>query len=258
MSWSIRGLASALWLCFALSALFAPSTAHGLVQTSNATPYSACLNRSAKRYRLASSLLKGVVATESNWDPNARSSANAHGLMQIQWPGTARHLGVRFKSQLYQPCKNIDLGARYLRQLIDRYQGDERLALAAYNYGPGRISASKPIPRGAERYVAKVYKHAAMFGGQRDQSSAKAKKGGSNSVPPSTVQQRKRRDHALVVFTSRDRAQRYVRLLARRIEGASFRMQPVDQGRYQVWMQVKPAGLSGDEKLILSSFGWQL
>jgi len=247
-----RGAALAGLLGF-MAILLLPSPAHGLVNASVVTPYARCLDRSAQRYRLAIGLLKGIVATESNWDPNARSSANAHGLMQIQWPGTARHLGVTRKSQLYQPCQNIELGARYVRELLDRYDGNERLALAAYNYGPGRISAAKPIPAGAHKYVAKVYKNAALFGAEigparRSQAPVPAAAGGTRA---STAQ-------ALVAFSSKHRADRYVRLLTRRIAGADFRAQRAEIGRYQVWMQIKAAGLTRDERLILASLGWEL
>ena len=229
-----------------------PTPAHGLVKSSVSTPYAHCLNRSAQRYRLAVELLKGIVATESNWDPNARSSANAHGLMQIQWPGTARHLGVTRKSQLYQPCQNIELGARYVRELLDRYQGNERLALAAYNYGPGRISADKPIPAGARKYVAKVHKNAALFG-------AKTRPAARNPTPVAAASNsRANAAQALVAFSSKHRADRYVRLLTRRIAGADFRAQRAEFGRYQVWMQIKASGLTRDERLILASLGWEL
>ena len=104
-------------------------------------------------------LLLAVAATESNWDPTARSHANAHGVMQIQWPGTARHLGVRRVSELYNPCLNIELGARYLRELLDSNDGDVARALASYNYGPTRINQSPTIPAGARKYVETVARH---------------------------------------------------------------------------------------------------
>lgn len=261
----IRHSALVAGLFFSIGTSLVPAPAYALGKSAS-TPYASCLERSAKRYNLTSTLLKGIVATESNWNPNARSHANAHGLMQIQWPGTARHLGVRYKSQLYRPCKNIDLGARYVRELLDRYKGDERLALAAYNYGPGRISADKPIPNGASKYVAKVYKNAAVYGGVKSGGAQKVprvvkKSSPARSAPVPNKPEQKSTSagaQALVAFSSRDRADRYVRLLSRRVAGASFRAEAVAHGRYQVWMNIKPAGLSGDEKLILASLGWEL
>ena len=80
--------------------------------------------------------------------------------MQILWPDTARHLGIYRLSDLYEPCTNIDAGARYLREMLDRYNGNLHLALAAYNYGPQRISADgNNIPSGATWYSGYIYRH---------------------------------------------------------------------------------------------------
>ena len=80
--------------------------------------------------------------------------------MQILWPDTARHLGIHRLSELYDPCTNIDAGARYLRELLQRYDGDLHLALAAYNYGPGRINGDgRAIPPGAAWYSGYIYRH---------------------------------------------------------------------------------------------------
>ena len=149
-----------------------------------------------------------------------------------------------------------------MRELLDRYKGDERLALAAYNYGPGRISADKPIPNGASKYVAKVYKNAAVYGGRqrvprvvKKSSPVLSARAPSKPKPKPSTKSKSAGAQALVAFSSRDRADRYVRLLSRRVAGASFRAEAVAHGRYQVWMNIKPAGLSGDEKLILASLG---
>jgi len=122
-------------------------------------PYQHCFRAAADRYQLPLTLLLAVARGESDFDPAARSSANAHGVMQILWPGTARHLGFRRLSELYVPCRNIDAGARYLRELAGRYDGNLHLALAAYNYGPQRISATAPLPDGAVWYSGYIYRH---------------------------------------------------------------------------------------------------
>jgi hypothetical protein len=122
-------------------------------------PFSNCFRRAAVVNKVPETLLLAVARGESDFDPTARSHANAHGVMQILWPTTARHLGLNLLSDLYDPCKNIDAGARYLKELIDAYNGDLHLALAAYNYGPGRIPKNAAIPQGAEWYSGYIYHH---------------------------------------------------------------------------------------------------
>jgi hypothetical protein len=102
-------------------------------------PFADCFRQSAERYDLPQALLLAVARGESNFDQRARSSADAYGVMQILWPQTARHLGVDDRHSLLDPCINIDAGARYLRELLGRYDGDLHRALAAYNYGPARV-----------------------------------------------------------------------------------------------------------------------
>lgn len=122
-------------------------------------PYGECFRRAAIVNQLPETLLLAVARGESDFDPTARSHANAHGVMQILWPGTARHLGLYLLSDLYEPCKNIDAGARYLKELLARYDGDLHLALAAYNYGPSRIPRTGVIPSGAVWYSGYIYRH---------------------------------------------------------------------------------------------------
>jgi len=123
-------------------------------------PYATCFSVAALEYGLPESLLLAVARGESDFEATARSRANAHGVMQILWPGTARHLGINRLSDLYDPCTNIDAGARYLKELLGRYEGNVHLALAAYNYGPGRIAKDGyGIPSGAEWYSGYIYRH---------------------------------------------------------------------------------------------------
>jgi hypothetical protein len=125
-----------------------------------AFPYQGCFEAAATRHDLPLTLLLAVARGESNFNPRAVSKANAHGLMQILWPSTARELGFGSISDLYQPCRNVDAGARYLKGLMKRYGGDVHLALAAYNYGPGRIPVSGGnIPAGAEWYSGYIHRH---------------------------------------------------------------------------------------------------
>ncbi len=123
-------------------------------------PHATCFKAAALQYDLPETLLLAVARGESDFEPTARSRANAHGVMQILWPDTARHLGIHRLSALYDPCTNIDAGARYLKELLGRYDGNMHLALAAYNYGPGRISRDGfGIPSGAEWYSGYIYRH---------------------------------------------------------------------------------------------------
>lgn len=123
-------------------------------------PHASCFRAAALAYRLPETLLLAVARGESDFEATARSKANAHGIMQIQWPGTAKHLGIFRLTELYDPCTNIDAGARYLKELVQLYDGNVHLALAAYNYGPSRIAKDGvDIPPGAEWYSGYILRH---------------------------------------------------------------------------------------------------
>jgi len=123
-------------------------------------PHASCFKVAALAHDLPHTLLLAVARGESDFEATARSKANAHGVMQILWPITANHLGIYRLSELYDPCTNIDAGARYLKELLKRYDGNAHLALAAYNYGPERISKSgNGIPSGAEWYSGYIFRH---------------------------------------------------------------------------------------------------
>ena len=123
-------------------------------------PHATCFRAAALQHGLPESLLLAVARGESDFEETARSRANAHGVMQILWPGTAKHLGIHRLSDLYDPCTNIDAGTRYLKELMGTYDGNLHLALAAYNYGPGRIPKNADmIPDGAVWYSGYIYRH---------------------------------------------------------------------------------------------------
>lgn len=131
-----------------------------VLKPSRSFPYQHCFDKAAERHKLPVSLLLAVARGESDFDPKARSSANALGLMQILWPQTAKHLGIRQKAKLFDPCTNVDAGTRYLKELMRRYDGDLHLSLAAYNYGPGRIEpGASRIPKGALWYSGYILRH---------------------------------------------------------------------------------------------------
>lgn len=115
--------------------------------------YEPLIREAEVRYRLPPGLMQALVWAESRFNPMAISPAGAAGLAQLM-PGTARELGV---SNRHDPAQNIDGGARYLRQMLDRF-GDVHLALAAYNAGPGAVYRAGGIPRNRETpaYVRSV------------------------------------------------------------------------------------------------------
>ena len=131
-------------------------------------PHASCFRAAAASYGLPETLLLAVARGESDFESTARSRANAHGVMQILWPTTAKHLGIYRLTELYEPCTNIDAGARYLQELLGRFDGNLHLALAADNYGPERISADpEDIPPGASWYSAYIFRHLSDVLGER-------------------------------------------------------------------------------------------
>ncbi len=117
-------------------------------------PYRELVEAAAARYSVDADLITSVIAVESNFDPKALSRKNARGLMQLL-PETAARLGVQ---NIYDPQENIDAGTRYLRELLQKYNNDLVLALAAYNAGPERVQQYGRIPPFAETisYVRRV------------------------------------------------------------------------------------------------------
>jgi soluble lytic murein transglycosylase-like protein len=115
--------------------------------------YGAKVQELAARYDLSPALIEAVVWQESRWQAAARSPVGARGLAQLM-PGTAQSLGV----DPDDPLANLEGGARYLRYLLDRFNGDIEKALAAYNAGPGRVEQAGGVPRIREtqNYVAAV------------------------------------------------------------------------------------------------------
>ena len=115
--------------------------------------YTAKIAELAQRFDLSPALLEAVVWQESRWREGAVSPAGARGLAQLM-PGTARYLGV----DPDDPMQNLEGGARYLREQLDRFDGDLEKALAAYNAGPGRVERADGIPniRETKNYVASI------------------------------------------------------------------------------------------------------
>jgi soluble lytic murein transglycosylase-like protein len=117
--------------------------------------YDVLVQEHASRHALRPELVRAVIQVESGFNPRARSPKGAMGLMQLM-PATARQLGVR---NAFDPAENIRGGCTYLRQLLDRFSGNEELALAAYNAGADAVDRNgRKIPPFQETrdYVKRV------------------------------------------------------------------------------------------------------
>jgi len=128
--------------------------------------YADAVEFAASSANISPTLLAALIWQESRWNPRAVSRKGAMGLTQLM-PGTARQLGVNPAD----PLANLVGGARYLRLLLDQFDGNVEKALAAYNAGPGRVRSAGGIPQIAEtqNYVASIVRRVAntTTGGQQ-------------------------------------------------------------------------------------------
>ncbi|MBS4193656.1 lytic transglycosylase domain-containing protein [Lederbergia citri] len=140
--------------------VFANSSAFPISSGSNATNTTipenleAIIQKASEVYNLPAKLIKSIVKHESNFNSAAVSHAGASGLMQLM-PQTAKGLGV---NDIFDPLENIMGGSKYLRNMLDKYDGNLVLALAAYNAGPGNVDKYGGIPpfKETQNYVRKV------------------------------------------------------------------------------------------------------
>ncbi|MBS4177395.1 lytic transglycosylase domain-containing protein [Lederbergia citrea] len=112
------------------------------------------IQKASEVYKLPEKLIKAIIKHESNFNPGLVSHAGASGLMQLM-PATARGLGV---TDIFDPGQNVMAGSKYLRNMLDKYEGNLVLALAAYNAGPGNVDKYGGIPpfKETQSYVKKV------------------------------------------------------------------------------------------------------
>lgn len=164
-----------LILLFCGAALFPMHIGRGLLQREFLDPESALQSLSARQvlasiddaifqaaaaYGVDPALIAAIIQVESSFNPNAHSPKGAMGLMQLM-PATARSLGVWSP---FNPVQNINGGTRYVRELIDLFQGNIYLVLAAYNAGPGAVQKYGWVPpyRETREYIPRVlhyYRH---------------------------------------------------------------------------------------------------
>ena len=119
--------------------------------------YDRLIRAASKKHSLDPALVKAVIHAESQFDPQAVSPKGAMGLMQLD-PITVKELGI---GDPFNPKYNIYGGVRYLRLLIDTFEGDKNLALAAYNAGPGPVHRHRGVPpfKETKKYVTKVLRY---------------------------------------------------------------------------------------------------
>ena len=113
--------------------------------------------KAANRYQVDLALIKAIIMAESNYNPKAVSKRGAKGLMQLM-PKTAEALGV---GDSFDPEHNINAGVRHFKNLLDQFDGDVKLALAAYNAGSRKVRKYRGVPpfRATRRYIKKVFEY---------------------------------------------------------------------------------------------------
>jgi soluble lytic murein transglycosylase-like protein len=115
------------------------------------------INDAAERYKIDPTLIKAIILAESRYDHMAVSKRGAIGLMQLM-PSTADALGFE---DIFDPVHNINAGVKYIKQLLELYEGDVELALAAYNAGRNKVRKYKGIPpyKATKTYIKKVFEY---------------------------------------------------------------------------------------------------
>lgn len=211
-------------------------------------PYEHCFTRSANAHGVPQTLLLAVARGESDFEATAKSRADAYGVMQILWPTTANHLGIDRLSELYDPCTNIDAGTRYLKELLTRYEGNLHLALAAYNYGPNRISTDgRNVPSGAEWYSGYIFRHLNYVLGDRQTPQPSAIHAYSD-LGRSTI----------VSFAEPYRAAAFIARMESHAPGLELDWFRKDVGKFDVVLSYRDRGEFNESANLLSRAGFPL
>lgn len=187
-------------------------------------PWQQCFQRAAASHNIPEALLLAIASGESGFNPAARSDKDAVGLMQIQWPATGHHLGIYREADLYDPCTNVDAGARYLSELQQGYDNNLHLAIAAYNYGPGRVSVEH-VPEGAQWYSHYIYQHLQQVLGQATTASSDLLPLPGNSAGSRQV---------LMSFNHAHRARDFVEFLKAEVPGLKLQLRAETMGQHEV------------------------
>ena len=126
----------------------------GTSVTGSKTQLIGMIEQVAEKHGVDSNLVKALIKQESGFNPNAKSKAGAMGLMQLM-PSTAKSLGV---SDPYNPVQNVEGGVKYLKSMLNKYNGNVILALAAYNAGPNAVDKYSGVPpyKETQNYVRSI------------------------------------------------------------------------------------------------------
>lgn len=129
--------------------------------------FGSIIQRAAERHQVDEALVKAIIMAESGYNPKAISKMGARGLMQLM-PKTAKALGVE---DSFNPEDNVDAGVAYFKRLLNRFDGDITLALAAYNAGSRKVLKYRGVPpfKETKYYIKKVFKYYQVY---REQAAA--------------------------------------------------------------------------------------
>jgi hypothetical protein len=147
---------------FMSSMRITPGTQQSAVSSSDETQYDNLIRREAERNNIDPALVKAVIKAESGYNSRDVSCKGACGLMQLM-PKTAKGLGVK---KIFSPQENIAAGTRFLRYMIDAFDGDLEMGLAAYNAGAGAVKKYGTVPpyKETKNYVNNVFRFYRRYG----------------------------------------------------------------------------------------------